>query len=395
MVMTQKINGVFVVTGPAKVKVYDGLVEVLGYEMSSGEFVVPLGRSIPIKADDAEIEVTPSLDRLTPGDPDLYAMLSRIAQGLLSHEPPILLVGPSDVGKSTLSSMIAVMASAKEKSILLTVDVGQNELYAPGFAASIQVAPPFIPGWIKDSEPVRCFVGSFTPSRRISSYLNCAAKLAWRSNGFLVIDSDGWVAPWDGIYSKVALASAVRASTIVHVGLREVESRALESLLPGLVHVKIKHSLSPTRKTREARRANRERLIIARLVNAKTRSVKLGSTPVIGLPIGLGSPPTREVVESLGIDLKFIERIEVSSDGQVILVTRRPTRRNIGVKIVRPGFERGLIASVRGPSGLEYLAVVEKINYKTGVINVLTEYEGPISLLEVGEAKIDMLQHIK
>lgn len=393
--MSQKVDGVFVVNGPAKVRVVDGLVEVLGHRMSSGEFVVPLGRSIPIKAIEAEIEITPSRDRLTLGDQDLYEVLSNTARELSSLEPPILLVGPSDVGKSTLASMVAVMASFDGKSSLLTVDVGQNELYAPGFAASIQVSPPFIPGWVKDSEPDRCFVGAFTPSRRLSNYLNCAAKLAWKSKGFLVVDSDGWVAPWDGIYSKAALASVVRASTIVHVGLGEVESRALESLLPGLKHVKIKRSLSPTKKTREARRAHRERLIIARLVNAKARSVKLESTPVIGLPIGLGSPPSREVVENLGIDLKFAERIEVASDGQVILVSRKPLRKNVGVRVVKPGFERGLVASVHGSNGLEYLAVIERINYRTGIINVLTEYEGPVSLLEVGEAKIDILQHIK
>jgi polynucleotide 5'-hydroxyl-kinase GRC3/NOL9 len=393
--MSERITGVFVVNGPARVRVVDGLVEVLGYEMSSGEFIVPLGRRIPVKAVEAEVEVTPSPDRLAPGDPKLYEMLSNTARELASLEPPILLVGPSDVGKSTLASMIAVIAGPSGKSSLLTVDVGQNELYAPCFAASVEVTPPFIPGWVKDSEPNRCFVGSFTPSRRLSSYLKCAAKLSWKARGFLVVDTDGWVTPWEGLYSKVALATAVRALTIVHVGLSEAVSKALESLLPGMKHVKLKRSLSPSKKTREARRAHRERLIIARLVNAKTRSVKIETTPVIGLPIGLGSPPSREIVESLGIDLRLVERIEVTSDGQTIVVSRRPLQGGVGVKVVKPGFERGLLAAAHGSNGLEYLTVIEKINYKTGLVNILTEYEGSISLLEVGEAKIELSQHIK
>lgn len=390
--MTRKIDGVFIVSGPARVRVSGGLVEVLGHAIYSGEFVVPLGRSIPVKAVEAEVEVTPSPDRLSPGDPGVYEALSRVAREVSSLEPPVLLVGPSDSGKSTLAAMAAVIASSGGRASLLTVDVGQNEVYAPGFAALAEVRPPFIPGWVRGSEPSRCFVGSFTPSRRLSNYLGCAAKLASRAKGFLVVDTDGWVTPWDGVYSKAALATAVGASSIVHLGLGESESRALEALLPEARHVRVRQRLAPARKTRGDRRAHRERLVTARLVNAKSRGIRVDSTPVIGLPIGVGRLADREaldILSGLGVDARHVERVEVASDGQVILFTRKPIRGGQGFRVVRPGFERGLLASIHGPDGSEHIAVVERVNYRSGVVNVLTEYDGPARLLEVGEARVE------
>ncbi|GAB6148001.1 Clp1/GlmU family protein [Stetteria hydrogenophila] len=385
-----RVSGVFTVNGPARVRIEGGMAEVLGYEMHSGEIIVPLGRRIPLRALEAELEVTPSPDRLSPGDPRLYEELARTARELAGMEPPVLLVGPSDVGKSTLAAMTAVMAG--RGSSLLTVDVGQNEVYAPGFEALAVVEPPFIPGWVRGSEPLRCFVGSFTPSRRLSSYLGCAARLTRESKGFLVVDTDGWLAPWEGLYSKAALALAVGAATVVHLGLEEPLSRALESLLPGARHVKVKRALAPAGKSREERRAHRERLITARLLASKSRSVRLEQTPVVGLPLGFGRRLGREELESLGLDPRLVEWAEVTGGGEVVVVARRSVGAGLRVKTLRPGFEEGLIAAAYEPGGKAHLAVVEKLKYRTGTLTFLTEYEGPVALVEVGEARVALLK---
>ena len=341
-----------------------------------------------MKLEDARVEVTPSGDRLAPGDPQAYQAMEEAARRLAEAEPPVVIVGPTDSGKSTLAAWAAGLAAqrgAPGSAWLLEADVGQNEVYAPAFEALVEVEPPFIPGWAK-AEPLRCFTGAYTPSRALHKYLSCARRLARRAGGYLVVDTDGWVAPWDGLYSKAALAEAVDARTIAAVALPDAHARALQALKPDAALVRLPR-LTPRAKSGGDRRAHRERLVTLQLLQAKPRPVNLRETPAAGLPVAAGTPLDAAGLQLPGIPQHTILYAEAQGDS-IVVVSRARARPPPGVRLLRPGWERGLLAALHDPSGQQHIAVIERINYKTLVATVLTPHQGPITLLEAGQVTV-------
>jgi len=369
-------SGYYKVRGPGLVEPLEGAVEALGARVS-GRLVVPAGRTLLVRVDGRAMLRGSSVEA---GSGEEYDRLDGLAREA-ARKGRVILVGPSDAGKSTLTAWIANrMGSGK----ILTLDVGQNELFAPGFAAAAWIEPPVVPGVSPPGRRVEpCFVGVFSPARDVSRYLYCAAKLSRGSEG-LVVDTDGWVEVWDGLTSKAAVTLATGARLILAIGLGRGRARMLEDSTG--VEVISLERLARSSKSGEERRLHRDRLLSQRLAGARERPVRRDETIIEGLPLFAGDPLPVEAVRSAVPGAIYAEKL----DGRVVVVVnRRPPRvASKSIRVVALHSLEGLIAAVHYRGVIEP-AIVSRVNVRSGVVSVYTKMEG-VDKLEIGRDRVDI-----
>ncbi len=375
--MTGRVeSGFYKVRGPGFVEPVEGSVEALGARVQD-KLVVPAGRTLLVRVDGTAIVNGQAID---PMKPEEYELLDSIAKDL-AVRGRVALVGPSDTGKSTLASWII---NRMNGGWLLTVDVGQNEVFAPGFSSLARASPPAVPGSSNSYSSIKpCFVGAFSPSVALSSYLRCASSLSRLAGGGLVVDTDGWVEAWEGLESKVAVSLATSAKVIAAVGLPGWKARYLEDY-SGIEVVSLPRLASEGGKSGEERRLHRERLLAQRLLGAKEKPVKPDSTTVIGLPVFKGEPVPVDTVKSLVPGALYAES---SEDGLVIVASRRVRPQGVKAKVLYAGNLEGLLAAAHW-RGMVEVAIVTRINFKSITINVATRLDN-IDKLEIGRARVD------
>ncbi len=369
-----RVEGAVLLIGPQRVRVVEGVLEVLGARVAEGgEFVVPAGRRIPAYADNAVVEAG-RVEQLGSGE---YERLDGVASEL-AKAGRIMLLGPSDSGKSTMAAWIYNKSGTDR--ILVTLDVGQNEVYMPGFAASARPSRPAIPGSM-DSPAGACFVGAFSPSKALARYIACASSLALDGNP--VVDTDGWVAPGRGIESKLLVAEAMRATRVLAIGVGMDVARLLEAV--GLDVVWLER-VARAEKSREERRLHRDRLIASKLAGGRVKPYSIAETPVVGLPVFNGSPLDREAVRDL--DPRAVYG-EVQGD-ELVLVSRNRVRRP-GVRVLRPGWEEGLLVALKPRQGLPVPGVVTRIDYQRRRLMVYSNsHPDDVRLIEAGVDRVDL-----
>ena len=324
-------RGPAIVEGPATLTVRSGSVNVLGAEVGEGGTVtVPAGRALPVIID-GDVHVTPPGAAVVPIADSFFEALEQAASAVRGKSR-VAVLGPTDSGKSTLAFYLINVGVADG---LLSTDVGQNEVYCPAFEASAAVVRrPAIPGL---HGPLRvlgsCFVGDFTPRGLVGAYVGCARSLA-AGLGSYVADTDGWV-EGEGLNAKVDLVRALRPDVVVAVALGGDAVRRLQEATG--VDVVPLPRLVGREKSRSERRLHRERLISACMSGARRRVLR--DVPVVAL--GRGGP----------------------SQGS-------------------------LAAASYG--GNDFFSVVERIDEARGYVTLITKYEGPVSEVKVGRARIDL-----
>ncbi|MGC9209999.1 MAG: Clp1/GlmU family protein [Acidilobus sp.] len=317
------LGGCWVVSGPAVVQASSDF-EVLGYRPDRDvRLVVPVGRSV-ILVGETRPNVTSG--QVIECDRKSIDAIYQLKQSL-DGSRRIVLVGPTDSGKSTLASFIY---NAGLVNFVASVDVGQNEVYCPGFAAVSSPQRPFVPGSVA-GEPRACLVGDFTPRGLEAAYLYCAARLLKGVSDF-VVDTDGWV-EGGGLVLKAALAEVLDAA-VVAVGLDDEARRALSSYLGDVIFV---GRIAPRPKSPSERKTNRDRLLASCLLGARRR--------VLSYDLLVGRPFTEDV--------------------------------------------KGLIASAYG-EGWDHFAVLEKISERSGTVTILTKFMGEVNAIRLGRARVEL-----
>lgn len=377
-------SGVYLLHGPGKLTVVKGIVQVLGYPVGDGgEVVVPVGRSVLVRVDNgAGAEYTGRSMLLSS---EVYRGWERIVEEVGDINGWIMIVGPSDTGKSTLAAWIVnyMVREGGGNPLYATIDIGQNENFCPGFTSSVVVKdPPFIPGGGGGLYRA-CFVGSFTPAGNVSRYTYCSHSILEGWRGPVVVDSDGWVSLWDGVESKVAVAEAVGPDKILLVGLDERIKDYVGRKLRGVEVISLPRLVSSS-KTRGERRVHRERLLARALSGGRERGFKVDETPVYGGPVFTGERVnSRSVEEVLGQKVYYAER-----SGGVLKVVARGRVSLEGVRIVRPGWERGLLSAVTG-GGIVEPGIVTRVNYRSGILYVYTRFSGDPDYIELGSVRLN------
>lgn len=367
-------SGHYLVAGPATLTIKRGTAYVLGYELKEGASItIPAGRKVPVSVE-GSLAVTPGTAVLPSSGEDIKAFESAVEK--MAEYKRILIVGPTDHGKSTLSAWaINRLLSAGREVAYMTTDVGQNEIFSPAFESIAKVMPPAIPGsrasfTIIDS----CFIGSFSPVESLSAYLACASRLSSKA-GEVIIDTDGWVRGEEAIRAKARLAVITRSELIVSLGLSQEEIEVLRResglevlALPRLVRGEKSHA---------ERKNHRDRLIAQGLLGSRPRLV--ASDLVEGLPLLRG-----KTVKTPFSNVIYSEEL----DGRIIAVYRGRAPALEGAVLLKEGWERGLLAAVHG-EGVS-IGVLDKIYYEKRLIRILTPYEGQITKIEVGRARVEL-----
>ncbi len=369
--------------GPGAFTLESGSVEVLGYELSPGaRVIVPVGRRVPARVvEPSNASYTVKVHAL---DPEFYERVDRLAGEIAGSYERLIIVGPSDAGKSTLAAWIINKWLGQGRDPLYaTVDVGQNENYSPGFASSSIPEGVFVPGG--PSRLYRaCFVGSFTPRDALGEYLACGKRVVDGWEGPVVVDTDGWVTPWEGAVSKAALSSILGADAVAVVGSQSLADY-LSRVLGGAEVIRLDPLVSGAGKGRGERRAHRERLLAKVLAGGREHGYNVARVPVYGAPVFRGDPLDPSVIrETVGVNAIYAERVGDS----IVVVARARQRGPPGVSILRAGWERGLLA------GLHYSdrvspGLVTRINYRRRTLYILTREEEPPEYIIVGRARVD------
>ena len=376
-----ELSGLYIVDGPARLVPISGKLQLFGADVTE-PLVVPVGRSIPIVAKGAEVSISPGLNVLRKGNENLYKKGEALAEEISSLNPPVILIGPTDVGKSTIAFWAASLAKLRgERAQVASIDVGQNEVYLPGFEALAEVELPLVPGKVKSENIYSCFVGSFTPSRSLSRYYSCFSLLVKEASGrWTIIDTDGWVEVWGGIESKASLLRIANEGTPVIIG-----SKHIADLLRRFgFEVKFFGSVAEGRKSRDERRRNRTRLISSVLTRSSQKVIKVSEVDLIGFPV-FNCEEDQELTSS-STRILHAERCE---DGREIVVIRGRLEGMLRAKLLKDGWERGLLIGLSEGELRDKLGLLVKINYKSKVLNIIAEESVSPSRVLAGFEKLD------
>ena len=382
--MEVRVEGAFKIRGPASLRVIEGSIEVLGGLLGEGStLIVPIGRTYLGYTEYALIDVAPDSSPVTNTSEDEYWKVNSIAETLSKRVNPVI-IGPTDSGKSTLASWTYNILSRRgEISYIMTTDIGQNEIYCPGFIARSKPKNSIAaPGGDYDID-ASCFLGSFTPMGYESRYIMCASKLA-RGTENIIVDTDGWITPWRGLESKASLATSINSKIILAVNMPEKYAGFIEDVT-GIEVIRIE-GVKGGIKSREERRRHRERLIAKHLIGGRTRNFKIDETPVYGSQLFIGDPLPIDSVKDIAPNAIYAEKLQ---DG-IVIVARGPPHRHR--RILNVGWERGLLASLTYHN-MAYPALVERINYGRRTIVLYTRYQGPVKSIEVGSVRLELEQY--
>lgn len=253
-----------------------------------------------------------------------------------SQGPRVIVVGPTDSGKSTLSRMLLSWAAKQGwKPTFVDLDVGQGSITIPGCIAATPIEMPIDPvEGIPLEMPLVYFYGHITPSNNIELYKVLVKELAQtlerqfagnaesRAAG-MVINTMGWI---EGVGYELLLHAidTFNADVVLVLGQEKLCSMLRDVLKskPKVDVVKLQKSggvVSRTPKYRQKSRGHRIREYFYGLVNdlsphsnvanfSDLSVYRIGGGPQAprsALPIGAepAADPTRVVAVNISQDL--------------------------------------------------------------------------------------------
>ncbi|MDQ3838492.1 MAG: hypothetical protein M3297_04400 [Thermoproteota archaeon] len=196
-------------------------------------------------------------------------VIAKIFNGATVVFKSILVLGPTDSGKTTLSAYIINHAIKRGlRPVIIDADIGQGDLAPPGAIGCASVERQILDFREVNSKHFR-FVGSTNPtanSRLISRSVESLIREIYRKNGNLdgidlvVVNTDGYIFG-DGICSKIAIANAIHPDMIICLGenapnfCQVIRSRLGSKKLPLLMSTRLDQpwSYRPTVKSRTER----------------------------------------------------------------------------------------------------------------------------------------------
>jgi len=402
--------------GPASIKLIEGSLSVLGKPVRPRELLtVSRFKALPLEAlvdSIAEVKLgsEASLEPLSTSPiPREWGLAT---EQILSsgRQVRVMVLGDVDSGKATFCTFLAnKFLEAGLKVGILDCDPGQAELFVPT-TISLGLVNDFITGIDKASLAASYFIGSTSPSgladRVLTGVRTLMEEAARRGVEALVINTNGWTLGRGARMLKQGLLNIVRPSHLVLIQRStEVEhlARPYAASRRGEV-LRIPVSSFTKYMSREDRRIKRELAFKSYFAKAKVRKLSLD---VVGLMYTLFTTGFRlnrdrllEVEEAIGQKAVYAEE----SPDSLLIVVERPTSPHFSelagklkerfakeeVLITYRGAERGLVAGLLDQNATMLgLGVVKEIDYEERTITLLTPVEEPISIVQVGQIKLD------
>ena len=222
-----------------------------------------------------------------------------VFQGKATIPNSVMIVGPTDSGKSSLSTYITNQAiRAGLRPAVIDADIGQGDLAPPGVIGCGIVEKPILD--LKEvSTKYFAFVGDINPtgydkliSRSVKGLRNKIAmgKENLSKIDLVVINTDGYITG-SGLLGKIAIVNNVHPDIIVCLGWGTpdhcvmIKAGIQSKFVPSLLYARSPISTDPTiklRKDRVRRRLNRFRNYLSEFGKyGKTRSIHLREVKVV------------------------------------------------------------------------------------------------------------------
>ena len=401
----------FRIEGPALVRVISGKIYAMGVEYSEGsKFTVLRARKVIVKAiEDSKLDLVLGPDgyveEAKPEEEVIDKWEENISKLSLEGTTTVIL-GAMDVGKTTLTVMLANKASIKGFRVgIIDADLGQNDLGPPATVdASIlepfktithlRILNPVKSIFLKTTSVERVWKDVVKSTGKLVDYLRSIEKV-----NTVIVNTDGWVATDEAVRYKISLISKINPDNVIVIKRGE----EVEKLISTLNESGYKPLILPAppaarTRTRQDRKIHREMGYGKYLTPTREVSINLEKTPIINIPICTGIRLKSdlknllrkfiksEILYSEQIEDKIVaicnieepQVIEISGGGLVIALPR--------------GWEHGLLVGLEDEDNyLLALGMLRKIYYnsKKAIIAISRNFD---QLNKVKHIRIGMIR---
>lgn len=399
------------VAGPAGVRVVSGRVSVLGKILSPGsETFVSVFKSLPLYAlEDSEIDVNIGEGGYIESPREREEVLPEwlsVAEKISERGSRVVVMGPGESGKSTFSTLLLNTSINKGlRTCVIDADLGQQDIGPPGFIAMACPTQPV--QWLRELYPDEVRIcGTVTPSqyphRLVAAVSDLARRALERGAEILIVNTDGWVGSPYGIEMKLEIARYIGATHIVALN----GGAYLGGLYGDTGRLRIVPLPSPQgvrTRSREDRRALRTQAYRKFFEQASLRTIEMGrGFVVIGSCLASGSRLDQERVaeleKALGLKILYGSLYEdsiylyIQAQDRVSQERQGLRYQNLDVYLFPQGSEKGLLASLLDRDLNEVApAILDTLDLSTGVLKVVTRYQGPVAGIVIGRVKLDSL----
>ncbi len=250
-------KGVYIISGPNKIKLLSGEVVSIAKKFAVGEEVfIPEGKRIPIEAEtNSKIEISDEkLVSFLPSStiPDDW---SKVVDYLISKKINALIIfGEVDTGKTFFSTYLTnKLISNNIIPSVLDCDTGQSDIGPPSTLGIAVFKKPIL--FMTEAEPEKLyFVGSHSPSEHFLHYICGFTKLVnygLKNSDIVIIDTPGWVLGDGGRMlrnSELEILSALGTNYAVILLQRNNEIEHLVKSIPRkrVIRLTVSKKASPT-----------------------------------------------------------------------------------------------------------------------------------------------------
>ena len=404
-------NKTLLVDGPASVELVSGEAEVLGATFKKGDkIVIRDGKRIPfeVKRDSTfDLMVAENVSLEETDGSTIPISWETASEEIVSMKKPItvMVMGEVDSGKTSFCVYLANKALKRKLRVaVIDGDLGQSDIGPPSTIGFCRIKAPIRDLFEMEAEDAY-FLGVTSPSSVVSEVVTKLTSLKKtilsRDVDFLIQNTDGWVEEEEAVKYKVELAERVAPDVVVGIQ-HENELAPILSSLKDVKTVKVDSPLVTRKRDREKRKILRQLSYKKYLKGAKVQSFSLNWIRVKGAPLASGNHPITERVEKirelLGTSPLYYE--EVPTAALIVLwktqwVDEAQIKKVEGVLekkviLVREGDEKGLLVGLENEEGKFLgIGIIQAIDYKRRVMKVYTPVNGGVSIVSVGQVKLD------
>lgn len=258
----------YLLTGPAKVEVKEGLIEAIAAKIGPGNSVtIPIGKKIPLLAiEGSEVEIDAPEEAFVRMEAssipvEWSELASRIANDRKEGQLyKILVLGEVDTGKTFFSTYLTnKLIDSIGKTAILDCDSGQSDIGAPGTFGMLVLDKPEV--FLTELEPTHMYmIGAHSPGLHFLpalSGLSAMLKKAENEAEAIIIDTTGWVQGDGGRAIKKAKLDIVQPDMVILMQ-RGTELEHLVKHLPSEKIVRLPVSKKATSTSQMDRQALRE-----------------------------------------------------------------------------------------------------------------------------------------
>ncbi len=391
MMMEVARGSVIRIKGPARVSVIRGKIMIVGAEYGDGSSIIIHSlRSYGIKVlEDTVLEVSlgneASIELVDPREEVVDRWLE-ISEGILNDLGEhgalrIVVVGPVESGKTTLSAFIANRALARGASpALIEGDVGQEDIGVPGTVSLAYLREPVV--WQRQLRADRIrFVGCLSPHGCISRIVSAIASLvkeAEQRSNVVIVNTDGWVNEHRAISYKLELIRLTRPTHVVV--LDPVIANVFRSSLPPSINVLTAPppKVAATR-DRSDRRYLRTMAYKKYFSNNRVVTFRLDEVRIIGSCILAGRELNPEAVaDEIGVDSSDVVYASEYLGTRYVILRRSARAMDLPRKYiaVREGEWEGLLLGVVDEDlGDVGIAILKKLDFRERKLSVVIPRE--------------------